>query len=93
MREFLHSTNVDRAPIARWLARDKPDLVAVFVGCFAQTVDPAKAKSFVYGLGPSDARATGILFIEANPLLTKVVVVLFEPRPKVRRCREEDWVL
>jgi len=77
------------APDAATFSRSESNYVALGPERFANSVDPSEAKRFIHGLRPCDALAAGSLFMESDPELTFLVVILFQPLPPLRRRRKE----
>jgi len=66
--------------------------VAVFVHPLLDAIDPAVAERRVDPFLVRDATFARGLFVEADPEVGCVGVVLLQPRAKVRRRLEEFWL-
>jgi hypothetical protein len=64
--ELLGAFDINGAPGASGPAWSEANRVAGFTEAPANAVDPAKAKSYVYGFWPGDAWFSGAFFVEAD---------------------------
>src|SRR3954469_5707741 len=81
-REDRNRAVVARPPNAFRTPRREADFVADVVDLFANTVDPTKAKRFIYRFRPGDASAPGIFAVVPDPERIGTLMVLREPGPK-----------
>ena len=89
--ELSNEVYVDGTPGAGGFAGSKANSVAGFVEALSNAVDPTKAESCFYGFGPSYARFSRTLFVEAHEQFAEFVVVGFEPGAEVGWRWEECW--
>src|SRR4029077_509068 len=83
--EFGHSLNVYRAPDALRPPRRESYDVAGLSEALAHAVNPAETERAIHGFTPGDAGLSGADFMEADPQLLMLLVMLFQPGVPVGR--------
>jgi hypothetical protein len=87
--ELLGALDIDRAPNASTPPRREPNLVTDFVNTLPDPVNPTKTKRSIDGFWPRDARLSRILFVEADPKLSRSRVILLQPAAEIRGLSEK----
>src|SRR5690606_13263051 len=90
--ELFGASSVDRAPAAPLAARGEADHVALLVQGAPNPIDPPETEGLVDRFRPGDAGSPRALLIEADPQLSRGVVVLSQPPSKIIRGRKEGRV-
>src|SRR5690606_25110299 len=83
--ELFGASSVDRAPAAPLAARGEADHVALLVQGAPNPIDPPETEGLVDRFRPGDAGSPRALLIEADPQLSRGVVVLGQPPSKIIR--------
>jgi hypothetical protein len=87
--ELFSALDIGRAPNAAAPPRCKSNLVTDFVNAFPNPVDPTETKRFIHRFWPCDARFSRILFVEADPKLSRGRVILLQPATEIRGRSEK----
>jgi hypothetical protein len=87
--ELFSALDIGRAPNAAAPPRRKSNLVTDFVNTLPDPVNPTKTKRFIDGFWPRDARLSRILFVEADPKLSRGRVILLQPAAEIRGRSEK----